>query len=1592
MKRLIPVLLASAALLGATNAPAQPQAIPPNIQAYNNLPMVMLSASKDFTMFWKAYTDFDDIDFDGTIDRTYMPAYKYYGYFDPLKCYTYNAGYSPSGDVGTGFATAVAGRFEPASTTTLQTITVGSGAGATSHTGYYCSAGASQWSGNFLNWLSMSRIDVLRKVLYGGLRAVDKSGSTTLELSFVPRNSQAFVKYYNGKDLPYLTAYNDNNVTKKGLTFCRRHKEVSGTSHAGAFTPEIRIAVGNAMLWNMTEVRSCNWSNVTGEGNYTWQTATVDYLKANYETPAGTFGSSDADHAHMGSVPALGGDNKALVARVQVCNPDLLGTERCKNYGTIAAPKYKPIGLLQEFGESVNSGAEPARAEFGLMMGSYDNNLQGGVLRKNMGQLNDEIDPTTGVFLTTADGGIIRSFNEITLYDYDLSSGQYLTGSCPTSLRYSSDLTNGNCPSWGNPVGELLLESMRYYAGKTPTSSYNVSGSKDGNVGLTAVSAWKDPLTNDPAIGSSTRSKLYGQPICRPLNMLTVTSGSNSFDDNDMSKISDLGSGSTAAALTHTIGAQENINGSVRLIGEVAGSGDKLCTGKTISSLGEVRGICADGPNFRGTYLGAGVAYYANTNKVRTDITKIPPDVPGNALMVRNYGISMSGGVATIAVPTSDGKFVYITPAGKDSQGSKTLPGNMVDFKVIKRSSDGKSGAALVLWQHNMLGEDQDQDMLGVLRWEVDSSTTPWQIKVYTQALESNTGSTAQYAFGYTLVGTTHTDGSTSDGVHFHSGINLAAQETAGTVSLSAGAVQGTNATDLTTNSVCATSTGSAGKLCSVVNGKTTRGETYKTYRMVGNTDALIREPLWYISKYGGFKYDGVNGKYPDSLPNANSASWDIKRADGKACGGSTGLSCNDGEPDNYFVARSPELLETSLREFLQDIVNGSNTAPAIASSELRAGDLKYVALFDSGDGRGELSAFELDKTTGLFKGVNSETWKAHEKLGAVSHSSRQIITDDGLMGIPFQWGSLTTVQKDVLRSGIADTTKADAYAQRMLDWLRGDTSNKTEFRTRAVKSVMGPIVNSNPAVQVPPKANFFGTAFGDYAAFALAWKNRKPILWVGAGDGMLHAFDATSNVSTGGTPIMSYVPNSVFSRLPDWANPSKPKVQAFVDGSPLIGDVNVSSGSHGWSTYLFSALGRGGKAIFALDVTDPAKLAETTASSVFKWQFSSADDADLGYVLSEPTVSPVSDQPGQIAMMNNGKSAVLFGNGVMSTNGKAVLYILFAEGPSSGSWAGRFVKLTVDATGPNNGLSTPSWVDEDNDGIADLIYAGDMKGNLWKFDVRDKDPTKWKVDYAGEPLFQALDGSTPLAITSAPEYRFHPLGGVMLSFATGKSINTGDFPNSTGTHAIFGIWDKPVFSTMTPSDQATNLPIVNSQLKGRAFNNVGTSTTDRYVTGDAIDWSTTYGWVLPFNVFSEMSISNAANAANQVIIISISPPPSKASSADPDPCDMEPVARLTALDPLSGFPGAGLLGTVKIIVNGKEVVVNLASTGIKDQKLKISSDSVGVGNDPGCQDGTKNCYRGTGATEELGMVGGAANRRIFWREIPGLKTRDWTK
>ncbi|NVM89218.1 type IV pilus assembly protein PilY1 [Variovorax sp. SG517] len=1538
MKSPIPKLAAILALAGAAASNAQIQAIPPNVNPDPNLPMVVLNVSKDYSMFSRAYTDYEDLNFDGSIDYFFLPYFKYYGYFDPTKCYSYG---------GTG----AAGNFIPAKLAEKVTV-AGDPAGSPR---YYCAeAGArssSLWSGNFLNWATMSRMDVLRKILYGGLRSTDEAGSsqnpgkTVLEMAFVPRNSQAYAKYYNGPDLIRLTPFS----YATGLTLCRRHENPTNAeeSQISKLNPVIRAAEGNYVLWNMTEVRSCNWLN---EGKYDWQDSTVAFMTANY---VGAGGAS----AHQGKNPAKANE---YMARVEVCRKDLIGEERCKQYPN---SNLKPIGLLNEFGESSNYGQSPAKAEFAMFLGSFDTNLDGGVLRKNMSEINDEIDAQTGVFKVFAnanDRGIIYSLNRLRPFGYNPSTGIYST-TC-TSDR----IENGKCPSWGNPIGEILLEGLRYYAHPPETKALYSGGENDSTLGLPSPS-WIDPLKANPAYPNSQKSResLYGKNICRPLNMVTVSSGVGTFDGDKMGAFNDSASGigapRSAAYYTDLIGNSEHegISGTTRLAGSNGTDVNGICTGKLIGDLSLVAGLCPEAPNMQGTYLGAGAAYYAHVNRIRPELT-VPSDANSNVLKVRQYAVTMSGGSASIRIPVpggNPGSYVFVTPASIDWNGTKPLPGNMVDFKVLRRAANGESGTFLVLWQHQALGEDQDQDMLGSIRYETDASTTPPTLRIFTQTLESNTGNARPFAFGYTVVG------SDKDGSHFHSGINsyVSAESTA---TYARSSVQ--SAPVETEDKCYLMADGTkpdpwdyrkAPRLCVKIGNDFVKGETRLDYKMLGSNDVVIQDPLWYVAKYGGFKDSEKN---PTRFPDAASK-WDVKRADGAACGAAGQPSCSDGIPDNYFLARRPDLLEESLRQVFADITGNSNSAPAVSRPDLRAGDYKYVANFSASDLHGELLAYRLD-SAGNF----ASTPSARGQVNLTNATTRQIITNLGTTGVPFTHEDLNVAAGAAYLAGLGASTSVQ---QDVIGYLRGTRTREKlyggTFRDRNSDSIMGGVVNSNPWLQDRPAANFFGSAFAGYGIFKTAQKSRNKLVWVGAADGMLHAFTADTLM-----PVMSYVPQALSSRLKELPDAAITELRAYADGSPFTADVKTSAQTNPWRTYLFSSLGRGAKAIFALDVTSPAALTEANAASVYKWQFTAADDADLGYVISDGGVHPASNQAAQVAKMANGKFAVLFGNGVSSTSGKTVLYILFIDGPSSaGRWTDNthYKRIEVGTAG-GGGLMQPTWLDTNDDGIADAIYAGDLKGNMWKFDVSSTDVTAWAEAY-GKPLYSALDGSNnKLPITTAPVLRFHPHGGQVVVFGTGQSIFSGDFPDAVRKHRVFGIWDKPGYA-----DAPGTIPSGVTDLQQRTWS-LDTEKAEAIVqsaTG-AVDWNRKKGWYvnIPESLASGMVLSNPKAMGKDVNIPIVYKKATTgvvctdtAAGAD---VQVNGVAGVSTTPNLFGIAGAAgeVIGIVGL-----------------DQRFAIPEDSTAR-----CTAGLS-CARIVGPNSDVTMKKNTTQARIFWREIPGLKT-----
>lgn len=1687
-------------------------AYPPNISQGTGGPMMMLTASRDHTLFAPIYTDYEDIDGDGVVDYTFKPTFKYYGYFDPDKCYGYEAGHSTGG------------RFEPK-------------AMVVEYERRSCPSNQFLWSGNFLNWATMTRLDVVRKTLYGGRRIEDTLGDTTLEMAALAHDAHAFVKYYSGDDIRDYTPFTASGLGGQGLTLCSR-----GSTGDGRGSPVLRMARGNYSLWATTPGTVCNWasSDLTFAFGAKAQAFYAKYGPLNLSTGTAdpkahktTLPNSTSDGARYGSI------GPELSIRVQACAPisdDLkVGSERCGSYqrleSGVSVVRRKPVGLLQEFGTSEQK-QQRVRAEFGLITGSYDENLRGGQLRKNIGSFNDEIDLETGRFchrmpasdaaspsscggisLKTFENsggatipGIARAFDSLTLFD----AGDYNANSPAVPFPLPSEVTNKFFPSWGNPMSEMITQALAYFANIGMGGAQVGTGSRDAKQGLPVGIARQDPLVDtaiDPVSGLS-RKALYGRAICRPMHMLAISSGSVTHDTDEADAAQEDVYGDAAAfiakngastatiqSLTNLVGDIEGITNTARSVGSANGGFGVDCTLKNIGpavteGLAKVAGVCPEAPAVKGTYLGAGAAFSANTRAVRerTELQSangasvLDRNLPAHALRVRSYAATLSGGVARIDVPIpgKPGKFVYITPEsswdfqgfdGKQTRG-ELMPGAMLTFRAIHGTT--RSASYVVTWNDAQFGGDYDMDIVGFLRWEIkDSPGRPgtYDLEITTDILNQEAG--APGAHGFSVIGTVDeglpTGYSRPDRYLTHAGIEYSASSDCAELrsrgdadfalrcgysveGMSTGVGRDGYAWPTSYNGQAINFVGEGSKSSSVVK---------KFLVTEGVADVTLRDPLWYVAKYGSFdtgekSFAWSSDAKPEDRKGALPVNWDRSNNNNAAC---SAQGCADGEPDGYFLARRPELLEERLRSLLLALTQGSNSAPAVSSSQLLTSSIKYTAEFSPDGFGGTIKAYAVNDD-GIFS--DELGWSASELMAGVG-TDRVLITDDARQGLSFDWAGLSgdalvNYRAALIGLGVsAPPTPAEVTAvngqgtrvRNLIDYMRGERGQEgLSFRIRR-DGVMGPIVNSTPWLQSSTTAGRYsdvdfpsGTA--SYRTFVNQKLTKAPVLWVGANDGMLHGLDADS-----GMPLLSYVPSPLVARLGTALAASNRDPVALMDGSPFTGDVLVSSArgfnpsgaTKAWHTYLFSSLGRGGRAVFALDVSDPGQLAlATSAPQAFKWVFTSQDDADLGYQLQDPVRHPNSGQPAQIAYLNNGEFGLLVPNGSGSTQGRAALFILSVNGPTVPSGDGAPIWSQVSANGvaasyrkivvsgaldSGNGLMGVTWVDLDDNGTADVAYASDLRGQIWKFDLRSSNPAEWgsALVSAGQPkpFFTAKSGTRTLSITTAPVALFPNIGGTMISFATGRAIDSGDFPDLSVKQRFFTVWDKgryaeDLVSPPIEADSATGQVAIQNALPdvdatrtiardGETPRTVNTfirrvlrrdpitgavyqvKVNDQgaivLVDGEEVrvqgntgtqDFKPAEndGWYMEFPADGEAVISSPARRQNFVAFTTVRP---KSEAEREQSCTVGPEATLYAFNPINGLPIRSLLadGTMDMGIAFRDQKYTLVLTGDRERRA---------------QTGGKTDFSAVGASGEQKISTSASNLRIQWREITGMRTR----
>lgn len=1386
----------------------------------NATPMTMLVMGKDHKLFYEAYNDASDVDGDGTLDIRFKPSIKYYGLFDADLCYNY-----------------ASNLFSP---------------GGTADEDGRCT-GSAEWSGQWLNYMTTTRIDALRKVLYGGHREVDTTSQTVLRRAYIPQDAHSWGKEYHSPDTDgYLISDYTPFSEPSGNT--RRHFFGSLTDTNGINCATLSDCSNRQPLLRVR-------TNVSG-GHRIWEWASKERPVLAGSLSTGSFpNNTDAERNYS--------------VRVEVCTATF--NAGCKQYPNGSSPIYKPVGLLHDYGEDDSM-------YFGLLTGSYDRNMSGGRLRKVVSSFSNEVNSATGQF--NANARIVNTINNLRIRDFNngTTENRYRGGWVTTRA-----MNEGEFPDWGNPIGEMLYEATRYFAGQSAaTAGFAGTETIDGQVGLSSVE-WDDPYSPDSAASGAT---------CARANFLTISDVNPSFDSNQLP-------GSYFASFTgdltgldvETIGSaitsiESNITG-LRFIGQSDTSYDTAPTPKTVTSLGRVRGLAPEEPTKQGSYYSASVAKYARDTDLR-------PDLSGRQ-SVDNYVVALSSPLPKVEVRTAGGRLVTIVPFAKSVTGSginaasgQFQPTNqIVDFYVERIANSGagdadasvNSGRYYAEFQINFEDVEQgaDHDMDAIARYVIQENASG-QVEVTVTPTYEAGG--IGHSMGYIV------SGSSADGIY------LVAKDNSGTPGYFLNVRPGQAPGDCNQNPMPA----DCGTLPYA--NPATGSPTPTTYTFTpSNTAAatLLRDPLWYAAKHGG--YVDLN----DSGTLDQTSEWDRDPL------GEDG----HGVPDTYFFVQNPLELRESLRRAFDNIIDRSGSGGNVVANSTQTGNDTFVfqGIFDSERWSGDLLGYQVSNA-----GVaDAASWRASEQVPAPA--SRRIyfgsMASGTLDGTEFRWDLLSTSEQTLLGNSS------------VLDYLRGVRTQEESqpgtgiLRDRNPTNVLGDIAHSSPA-----------------------YSDDTDTVFVGANDGMLHAFNGTL-----GTEQFAYIPSAGFGRLRNLSQVSfDQNHEYFVDGDIAVSARSQTAGRN----YLVGALGRGGKGLFGLDVTDPASF---DGDDVL-WEYFSPTDADLGYMLGRPV----------IARLQNGTWAVIIGNGYNSTNQRAVLYVFNLS-------TGALIRKLDTAVAGDNGLSTPGLI-LDTAGRVTTAYAGDLVGNVWKFDLSSSTPSEWSIANSAQPLFTATtsDGvaqpiTAPITATmkTQAEYAGDPhVGRWFVHFGTGSDFQTSD-PSNTALQSWYGLID-------------TGTPIVRSELlqtpgllsageiAGRPVR------TFREIVPNAMQ--TTRGWVIDLMLNSVLEGERMVTASR---FYTLTHPTLLASSVIPvdDVCSPGGRGYLNAVNPFTG----GRLASALFDVDNNAATADMLGgvfpgsidlgIGKPGEAVVIGRFAVGGGSD--------------GAVGDVGLVPPpttAFRGRISWREI----------
>ncbi len=613
-------------------------------------------------------------------------------------------------------------------------------------------------------------------------------------------------------------------------------------------------------------------------------------------------------------------------------------------------------------------------------------------------------------------------------------------------------------------------------------------------------------------------------------------------------------------------------------------------------------------------------------------------------------------------------------------------------------------------------------------------------------------------------------------------------------------------------------------------------------------------------------------------------------------------------------------------------------------SARVEAGTQLYLASYHPGNWWGELTAQSLllDPLTDIVSINPVANWNAScvltggacaatgQSQAAQAPAQRRMLTWDGSRGVPFQWDRLTAAQRSALTAG-----DAAVNAQR-LAYLRGERGQEVAsggaWRTR--NGVLGDIMDSGPTWVGAPASPYAGpwvdslypqaqapeAAGPAYAEFQRRHVLRQNVVYVGANDGWLHGFRAGAHdaqgrfVADAGTPndgleVLAYMPAAVLASVhtstPALDYSATLYAHAFhVDATPGSGDLYYAGA---WHTWLVGGLGPGGQAggpvadktgvapgtFYALDITDPQRFSEANAASLVVGEWSAAALACVNVATCGQHLGSVYGTP-LIRRLHNGQWAVLFGNGLHSTSGRAGLFVMGVD-PATGATSLRYLDTgrgpAADPLGgaARNGIVQVTAADLDGDHITDYVYGGDVFGNVWRFDLSSDDAARWGA--GAVPVYST--GGAPISskvvVASVPD----AAGGrprVILGFGTGRrtvQTLTQAAAYAEGEQALYGVWDWDLAawnakaapaaryaSLAAPQTVARSKLLVQNVLATVAGS--GTVSGYRTVSRRKVCWqgsatcasgNVQFGWVLSLPIAAEQVVYNPVIAYGMLIV-----------------------------------------------------------------------------------------------------------------------------